>query len=89
MEGLFLLSVVAVLIMQIVVTVRCKKKSFKFLPLIISSTLVLILLIVGMLCSNVWTGAGLWIAGVLSLLYPVACVLGWGLAWLLRRLVHL
>lgn len=85
MKCLFILSVFAMGILQIILNLKCRKKIYKLIPLMLSIVIISTLLISGMFCDNAWTGASLWIVGVFSILYPVACGIGWGISCLFKK----
>ena len=65
----------------------CRKWSgwVRFLPLLFCVVFTVGCFGVGTLSNDGWTGAGLWIIGVLSLLPMLACGLGWLAAAMLGR----
>lgn len=84
-EMIFALIAVAVLAIQVILCLNCHKMSVKFIPLTICVLCTIGFFAAGMIVKDGWTGAGLWIFGVLSLLSVVACGLGWLIAAFVKK----
>ena len=84
-ELIFVLIAVAVLAAQVMLCLKCHRTSLKFIPLAISVLCTIGFFTAGMIVKDGWTGAGLWIFGVLSLLSVVACGLGWLIAAFVKK----
>ena len=84
-EMIFALIAVVVLAIQVVLCLKCHKMSVKFIPVAISVLCTIGFFAGGMIVKDGWSGAGLWIFGVLSLFSVVACGLGWLIAAFVKK----
>ena len=84
----FLLISILIFVIQIVVFLRCKRTAIRLLPLGLCLLITISLFAVGMIVQDGWTGAGLWIFGILSLLFTAVCGVGLLIALLIRKVQH-
>ena len=84
-ELIFMLIALVVLAIQVVFCLKYNKTWFKFIPLGICVLITIGLFAAGMIVKDGWTGAGLWILGVLSLLSITACGLGCFIAAFIKK----
>lgn len=84
-KTIFVLIAVVVLAVQVMLCLKCHRTFLKFIPLAISALCTIVFFVAGMIVKDGWTGAGLWIFGVFSLLSVVACGLGWIIAVFIKK----
>ena len=81
-----ILLFIAFLVAQIILSIKSSKRILKFIPLIVSVVITILLFVLGMISKDTWTGAGLWIFGVFSIVNIAACGLGFLVVFLIKKL---